>query len=247
MGSATSGVYLSGSNTPELELVVAWAGRHCRAVVWLSQESAVELEVQSEASLVVVDAHTEPFDAVVQVARIRAAHAHVPIVLLGPRSAEYDSFLRAALRSGANAVLKRPLDRIDLFEALRRLTVSRPGKDRAPRGVVALSPSCALDLMGRCLRVGRVEHPLTKAKFDLLAYLVQHAGRAVSADELVRAGIFAPSQRARFRAIVLELRDKLGEARSVIHTVPGYGYRFEPFVAEVFYDETEPRNSPGSI
>src|SRR5688572_23983979 len=203
MGSKNAGVYVAGVNTLELELVGAWAARHCRTVVWLSQENAVELEVPSEASLVVIDAHSEPFDAVVQVARIRAAHANVPIVLLGPRSGEHDSFLKAAVRSGANAVLTRPLDRLALFEALRRLTTPLPRRGTAQRGVVALSPSCALDLEGRCLRVGRIEHPLTKAKFDLMAYLVQHAGRAVSADELVRAGIFAPSQRARYRAIVL--------------------------------------------
>lgn len=246
MGAENSGVYVAGSNSLELELVSAWATRHSRAVVWLSQESAVELEVPSEASLVVIDAHSEPFDAVVQVARIRAAHANVPIVLLGPRSGNHDSFLKAAVRSGANAVLKRPLAKLDLFEALRRLAPPRPANGPTQRGVVVLSRSCALDLEGRCLRVGRVEHSLTKAKFDLLAYLVQHAGRAVSAEELVRAGVFAPSQRARYRAIVLELRDKLGEARSVIHTVPGYGYRFEPFVAEVFYDETDPQGSRGS-
>ena len=121
MGSKNSGVYVAGANSLELELVSAWAARHSRAVVWLSQESAVELEVPSEASLVVIDAHSEPFDAVVQVARIRAAHAKVPIVLFGPRSGEHDSFLKAAVRSGANAVLTRPLDKLALFEALRRL------------------------------------------------------------------------------------------------------------------------------
>ena len=226
MGSKHAGIYLAGPPTRELELVRAWAGRHCRAVVWLSQESAVELEVPAEAALVVIDAHTEPFDAVVQVARIRAAHANVPIMLFGAGSGERDSFLRAALRSGANAVLERPFDELGLCAALQRLAGSR--SRHRPGGVVALSPSCRLDLEGRCLRVGRVAHPLTRAKFDLLAYLVQHAGRAVSAEELVRAGIFVPSQRARYRAIMLELRDKLGEARSVIRTVPGYGYRFEP-------------------
>jgi len=232
MRAMNSGVYLAGPKTAELELVREWACRQRLAVVWLSQAIAVELEVPVGASLVVVDAHAEPVDAVVQVARIRAAHPSIPIILFCAEGGVHDTFLRAALRSGANAVLRRPLDQLALFEALRRLARPAPQKGPNPQGTVALSPDCALDLAGRCLRVGRFYHPLTKAKFDLLAYLVQHTGRAVSAEELVRAGIFAPSQRSRYRAIVLELRDKLGAARSVIHTVPGYGYRFEPLIAE---------------
>jgi two-component system, OmpR family, KDP operon response regulator KdpE len=245
MDPANSGVYVAGANSVELALVSSWAARHCGGVQRLSQESAVELEVPSEASLVVIDAQGDALDAVVQVARIRTAHASVPIVLLGPLSEEYDTFSKAAVRSGANAVLKRPVDRHALFEALRRLSV--PTRKSAPlRGCIALSASCILDLEGRCLRVGRVERPLTKAKFDLLAYLVQHSGRAVSAEELVRAGIFSPSQRARCRAIMLELREKLGEAKSVIRTVPGYGYRFDPFVAEAPGDKSDRRDLGGA-
>lgn len=107
----------------------------------------------------------------------------------------------------------------------------------ARRGTVALNESVALDLDRRCLWFGRIERPLTKAKFDLLEYLVQHSGRAVSADELVRAGVFVPSQRMRYRAIALELRNKLGEARSIIRTVPGYGYRCEPQAGQRHWDD----------
>jgi DNA-binding response OmpR family regulator len=76
--------------------------------------------------------------------------------------------------------------------------------------------------------VGVTERALSRGKFELLSYLIQHTGRAISAEELVRAGVLAVSQRSRYRAIVLELRAHLGDARSAIRTVQGYGYRFEP-------------------
>ncbi|MGC4064756.1 MAG: winged helix-turn-helix domain-containing protein [Polyangiaceae bacterium] len=85
-----------------------------------------------------------------------------------------------------------------------------------------------LDLDARCLRFGDAERRLTREKFELLEYLLRNVGHAVSAEQLVRAGVLSRSQRSRFRAIVLELRNKLGDARGIIHTVPGYGYRLEP-------------------
>ena len=125
-------------------------------------------------------------------------------------------------------VLEVPLSADVLRDALEQLA-ARGITLMRKRKQVRLSRSCVVDLDARCLRIGDAERRLTREKFELLEYLLRHVGHAVSADQLVRAGILSRSQRMRFRAIVLELRNKLGDAREVIRTVPGYGYRLEPF------------------
>lgn len=182
----------------------------------------------ADVLLAVIDAELGPWDAIAQTARLRSTDARLPLVVLGPGAQTQPGFLKAALQSGADGVLDRPFDD-DTLRAMLEGLVDRAHKETTnQRRFIPLSPSCGLDLEGRCLRQGESEQPLTKGKFDLLEYLVRHAGRAVSADELVRKGVLAPSQRARYRAIVLELRAKLGDASATIRTVPGYGYRFDP-------------------
>jgi DNA-binding response OmpR family regulator len=97
----------------------------------------------------------------------------------------------------------------------------------SPVAAVALGAGVVLDLSARCLRIERDEVRLSCDKFELLRYLVNCTGRAVSADELVCKRIFLRSQAARYKAIVFELRRKLGPAWRSIRSVPGYGYRFE--------------------
>jgi DNA-binding response OmpR family regulator len=179
------------------------------------------------AVLAVIDAGNEPWDAIVKTAKLRAIAPNLPLLVLGPDLAQ-PGFLKAALDSGATRVLSRPFDAARLGVALGGSVGPFSPSSRERGGFVRLSEACGIDLAGRCLRIGTCELPLTKGKFDLLEYLVRHPGRAVSADELVRGGVLAPSQRSRYRAIVLELRDKLGDARDCIRTVPGYGYRFDP-------------------
>jgi DNA-binding response OmpR family regulator len=225
--SSRRGVYLTGARSAEVDVVCSWAHEHGLSCAWLSQADAVEREVDPQASLVVADARENPLDAIAQMARIRAAHRSIPLLLLCPPQQHEPSFLRAASRSGADLVLEVPLASDALRDALEQLAVRCTLFTRKQKQI-RLSRSCVLDLDARCLRIGDTERRLTREKFELLAFLTRHVGHAVSAEQLVQAGILSRSQRSRFRAIVLELRNKLGDAREVIRTVPGYGYRLEP-------------------
>jgi DNA-binding response OmpR family regulator len=231
LGSSKRGVYLTGAHSDEAEVVSLWANERGLNCAWLSQEDAVEREVDLHATMVVADARENPLDAIAQMARIRAAHRGVPLLLLRPRQQQESSFLRAAVRSGADLILEVPLEPDALRDALEQLAV-RSTLVAPQRKQIRLSPSCALDLDARCLRIGNGERRLTREKFELLEYLLRNVGHAVSADQLVQAGILSRSQRSRFRAIVLELRNKLGDARGIIRTVPGYGYRLEPLAED---------------
>jgi DNA-binding response OmpR family regulator len=69
---------------------------------------------------------------------------------------------------------------------------------------------------------------LTRLEFDLLAYLMQHARKVVSQEELVRQvthGIYHAGG-SLIRVHMTNLRRKLGADRALITTVRGRGFRF---------------------
>jgi DNA-binding response OmpR family regulator len=69
---------------------------------------------------------------------------------------------------------------------------------------------------------------LTRLEFDLLAYLMRHAHRVVSQEELVQRvihGVYR-AESSLIRVHVAHLRRKLGLQAGVIETVRGRGLRF---------------------
>jgi DNA-binding response OmpR family regulator len=72
--------------------------------------------------------------------------------------------------------------------------------------------------------------PLTKLEFDLLLYLMRHASRVVSAQEIVEhvAGSIYRKESSLVRVHVAHLRKKLGLNAIAITTIRGRGFRFTP-------------------
>ena len=67
---------------------------------------------------------------------------------------------------------------------------------------------------------------LTQREFDLLEYLLRHAGQVVTRDELLEAvwGFRSPGQTRTVEVHVAQLRKKLGHP-DLIRTVRGLGYK----------------------
>lgn len=95
----------------------------------------------------------------------------------------------------------------------------------------------ALDPALRTVRFGRelLDPPLSVQQYRLLEVLMQHAGRAVSREEVLdhvwpeAAGMGITPQA--LDALVYRVRERLAELdpdHNYIVTVRGYGYRFEP-------------------
>ncbi len=85
-----------------------------------------------------------------------------------------------------------------------------------------------LDVRQRRLLVGGKQVDLTKLEFELLNYLTQHAGEAVSRYTLLADvwGYEANVGSNVVDAVVHSLRKKLGARSAMIQTVRGFGYRF---------------------
>lgn len=99
---------------------------------------------------------------------------------------------------------------------------------------VALEPPLVLtrdvwlDVPGRRLFVRGCEESLSPLRFEILRHLLERPGRVVSARDLVRAGVLGSASEQRYRAVMKEIRDRLGPAHDAIRTVRGAGYRFDP-------------------
>ncbi|MGA8345848.1 MAG: winged helix-turn-helix domain-containing protein, partial [Candidatus Sulfotelmatobacter sp.] len=90
--------------------------------------------------------------------------------------------------------------------------------------------SFRLDTANQCLWDGDVRVALTPKAFDVLRYLVEHAGRLVTADEILQALWPATYINPEgLRKYVLEIRRVLGDRPDTpqfIETLPKRGYQF---------------------
>jgi DNA-binding winged helix-turn-helix (wHTH) protein/Flp pilus assembly protein TadD len=106
-------------------------------------------------------------------------------------------------------------------------------------------PPFRLDAADQCLYRGETRVPVMPKPFAVLQYLVEHAGRLVTQDELLTA-IWPETyvQPEVLRRYILEIRRVLGdqpEAPRFIETVPKRGYRF---IADVIVVEPKTPINP---
>jgi two-component system, OmpR family, response regulator len=158
--------------------------------------------------------------------RIRARRPGLPILMLTARDELRDKV--SALDGGADDYLTKPFDLDELLARMRAL-VRRADQPQASR--IELG-DLKMDL--RSHRVWRKDMlvDLSSREFSLLEYFARHRGQVLSRQQIL-SGVwdyaFDPGSNI-VDVYVRYLRNKLdwpGE-RSLIKTVRGAGYRFEP-------------------
>ena len=156
------------------------------------------------------------------------AWSKTPIIVLSARGQEHDKI--AALDIGADDYLTKPFG---MGELLARLRVALRHTTQA--GTSASDPvfstgSLHVDLARRHVRIDDREIHLTPIEYKLLTTLIQHAGKVVTHQMLLRE-VWGPgyvSETAYLRVYVGQLRHKLeaDPARPrYVTTEPGVGYR----------------------
>ncbi len=148
----------------------------------------------------------------------------VPILVLTARTELSDRL--AAFALGAADFIAKPFWIEELVVRLRaRLRLLPEEKKRIVRFANA-----RIDLDSRIVCTDEIDVGLTRHEFDVLAYLVARAGRAISRDQLAEHAL-APFELRDARTVdshVARVRRKLGaSAAAHLITVWGIGYRFE--------------------
>lgn len=177
----------------------------------------------SQPSVVVLDIGLPGIDGFEVVRRLRARGATTPVLLLTARDAVEDRV--RGLETGADDYLVKPFASAELVARIRALA-RRVAPAPAQLGLGRLS----LDSASRRARVGERALDLSAREWGVLEYLLQHAGRVVSKQQIIDA--IAPwGDDLTLNAVevyVSRLRLKLEGAGVAIRTIRGFGYLLEP-------------------
>lgn len=156
--------------------------------------------------------------------RANADTANIPILMLTARSEELDRVVGFEL--GADDYVTKPFSAREL--SLRVKAVLRRSGG-APQTTQRLSQGpLVLDLERHRCQVNDEPVELTAKEFGLLSALMSRPGRVMSREKLLDE-VWGADIAVTHRTIdthLKRLREKLGEAGSLIDTVRGVGYRF---------------------
>ncbi len=185
---------------------------------------ALKLVPREKPDALVLDLGLPDEDGLAIVEKIRVVSL-TPILVLSARS-DVDGKVRA-LELGADDYVTKPFDMAELLARLK--AALRHGLQRAGEAPVFRSGPLSVDLVHRRVRVGENEVHLSPKEYDLLRFLVLHAGKVVTHQQLLRE-VWGPAHVEDvqyLRVLMRQLRQKLeakGEA-SLLVTEAGVGYR----------------------
>lgn len=148
----------------------------------------------------------------------------IPVIILSARSTETDKV--KGLDLGADDYVTKPFGihelKARINAALRRVSAA---SQQITLGALTLEPD------NRRLLLGGEEIGLTQQEYELVHYMMRHAGKLVTRDSLLRDVWGYASQTDTTRTVdfhIRSLRKKLGDEASnprFIQTVHGSGYR----------------------
>ena len=149
--------------------------------------------------------------------------SRVPIIMLTARGDDVDKIV--GLELGADDYMVKPFNPREMVArvkaVLRRTDGGRSATTRVQIGDVALDPA------RREVTVASQPVTLRAKEFDLLAYLMQHPGLALSREQLLNA-VWGYDYYGDTRTVdvhIAHIRDKLAGSRVSIETVWGVGYK----------------------
>ncbi|EJW16169.1 response regulator transcription factor [Paenibacillus alvei] len=188
-------------------------------------EQALEFFYQNEWSLILLDWMIPKLNGLEVCRRIRRT-SDVPIILLSAR--DYVGDVIAGLDTGADDYITKPFEIEELLARIRT-ALRRPNQAASTeqKEVYRLS-DLTLDVKKRIVsRAGdRIE--LTQREFELLQYLLEHAGEVISREQLLSSvwGYDFVGETNVVDVYIRYLRNKLdrGYQHKLIQTVRGVGY-----------------------
>jgi two-component system KDP operon response regulator KdpE len=191
-------------------------------------EMALEIMKDWTPNLIVSDLAMPNLDGVQLTRRVRSS-SQIPIIVLSVRDQERTKI--EALDAGADDYVTKPFNTNELLARVRA-HLRRIPKELPAEGGQIDAGDFHIDLDAHTVHIGERDVRLTPKEFDLLVYLVRHAGKVVTHRALL-AAVWGPNsveQPEYLRVFVGQLRKKIEPetgSQRYIHTEPWVGYRFE--------------------
>ncbi|HBT95841.1 MAG TPA: DNA-binding response regulator [Coriobacteriia bacterium] len=195
--------------------------------------SAVQMVNAGPFDLIILDVMLPKMDGYEVLRQIRANY-NTPVLFLSARDTELDKVV--GLEIGGDDYLAKPFGNRELMARVKALLRRATAQDGATAGdghkeVIEVS-GVTLDESTHVATGPGGDIDLTPREFELLAALMQHAGKVLSRDQLLHDawGWEYLVETKTVDTHVKRLRDKLEAAHvdpGLIETVRGYGYRFK--------------------
>jgi DNA-binding response OmpR family regulator len=197
-----------------------------QAVTADNGREGVQMAADETVDFVLLDIMLPGMDGQEALRRIRARRPGVPVLMLTARDEVRDKV--NALDGGADDYLTKPFDLEELLARMRAL-VRRADQPQASRIQIG---DLKMDLRSHRVWRGEKLVDLSSREFALLEYFARHQGQVLSRQQILSAVwdySFDPGSNV-VDVYVSYLRNKLDSrgAPSLIATVRGAGYRFEP-------------------
>lgn len=189
----------------------------------LSGEEALAVYEEEGAKLVLLDIMLPGMDGFAVCSRIRK-YSNTPIIIVSARESKEDKL--NGLLLGADDYIEKPYDIDILLAKIAGIFKRRYSTEELVDGEIRL------DKVGRHLYLNEKELTVTAKELDLLMYLMENKGKAVTKEELFHKiwGFDSDSEPQTLTVHIKWLREKLEKDPKKperIQTVWGVGYRFE--------------------
>jgi len=184
-----------------------------------------DLASAEKFDLIILDLMLPDMDGTTLCQRLRSEGNHVPILMLTAKSQLEDKV--ANLNIGADDYLTKPFAFSELVARIRALL-------RRPESLLPQTLSVAdltLDTAAfEAKRQGRTI-PLSRREYSLLEYLLRHAGKILTKDQIIQSvwnyesDILPNTVEVYIKNLRAKVDQPFRSAPPLIHTVRGFGYK----------------------
>ncbi|AUN41639.1 Sensory transduction protein regX3 (plasmid) [Tsukamurella tyrosinosolvens] len=189
---------------------------------------ALRNALDGEYALLILDLGLPELDGLEVCREVRTARPELAVLMLTARTDEMDFVV--GLDAGADDYVGKPFRMFELMARTRALLRRSAPVQDAPEVVEAAG--IRLDATARRVTVDGADVALANKEFELLRFLMEHAGRLLSREEIL-ADVWGDSDLRGSKTLDMHiswLRRKIGDdtgPQRRIVTVRGVGFRFD--------------------
>jgi two-component system, OmpR family, KDP operon response regulator KdpE len=207
-------------------LSVSLEAQGCRLISSMTGKDGLLQAATRTPDAIILDLGLPDMDGIDFVRQLRG-WSQTPVIIISARGRELDKV--AALDAGADDYLTKPFSVGELQARLRAVLRRRTAQSAGDSPIYTVG-ELSVDLVSRNVKLADKEIHLTPNEYRMLAYLIQHAGRVVTHQQLLKE-IWGPdsTQETHYlRVYVNQLRQKIEPTPTqpkYLLTEPGVGYR----------------------